>query len=313
MFGVFKAQSGAPSRHSGVMCAPRPTLLIRVACCVSNSRAGLAAWLHKPRPVCGSRIPSSMTPRGEAAGRGLTAPGGRSKGRVGGALCACHPWAIAWSLPHGALAPDVAAAGLELAPGAPCSLTPAGPSPPGKREGRVAGSLPTRRDPRDPSLAVGNLASVTGRASQLSQSQAPPGTLRDITEQTNQAARGCGDSQAQLQDRRTGRDSPTAPAEGRGPHRPRGAPPLPSRAPALAPLTPTLLHAARGRKTAVPSGGVPRPQRECGLWKWLWTSRPQTCVRSKALPRAGTRCRVATGSPYRLDSTLFKMEVVKSC
>lgn len=24
MFGVFKPQSGAPSRHSGVMCAPRP-------------------------------------------------------------------------------------------------------------------------------------------------------------------------------------------------------------------------------------------------------------------------------------------------
>lgn len=214
---------------------------------------------------------------------------------MGGALCACHPWAIAWSLPNGALAPDVAAAGLGLAPGAPCSLTPAGPSPPGKREGRVAGSLPTRRDAGGPSLAVGNLASVTGRASQLSQSQAPPGTLRDITEQTNQAARGCGDDEAQPQERRTGRDNPTAPAEGRGPHRPRGAPPLPPRAPALAPLTPTLLHAAGGRKTRCLREGCPDLSRsaDCGNGSGRADRRPalgaklcHALARDAELPRA---------------------------
>lgn len=92
---------------------------------------------------------------------------------MGSALCARHPWAMAWSLLNGALAPDTAAAGLERVPGAPCSLTHTGPSPPGKGEGRISGSLPTRHDPGGCSLAVGNLASVTGKESQLSQSQAP--------------------------------------------------------------------------------------------------------------------------------------------
>lgn len=111
---------------------------------------------------------------------------------MGSALCACHPWAIAWSLPNRALDPDMAAAGLELVPGAPCSLTPAGPSPPGKGEGRIACSLPTRCDPRAPRLPwepwlagalgpgsrdLGVPTRVTGKESQLSQSQAPPSYL----------------------------------------------------------------------------------------------------------------------------------------
>lgn len=153
---------------------------------------------------------------------------------MGSALCARHPWAMAWSLLNGALAPDTAAAGLEWVPGAPCSLTHAGPSPPGKGEGRISGSLPTRHDPGGCSLAVGNLASVTGKESQLSQSQAPLSYLgrslrlqvhsgASLSRPTKQTAV-VGTMWLSLRRGGRGRDSPTAPAGGRGPRRPRGAP-----------------------------------------------------------------------------------------
>ena len=73
-------------------------------------------------------------------------PSTGSQGQVQGGH---YSWAIAWSqtpisLPNGALAPDVAVTGLQLVPGAWCSLVPTSPSLPGKEESIVAGFPSTK-------------------------------------------------------------------------------------------------------------------------------------------------------------------------